>query len=171
MYKSVLTILLNIVLITIWINLPVQYGGGGDIDTIINNMGFYYIQPNDQMFLFGFVLLYCTIFGLIVDNFLGRFSFGPVLYCMFSIPAIGLTFNYMYKIYGYYHDKDVYLIFMLVLVPPFVVVLVLALMGYAANLFIAFLLKSGKTNIGKRPYISADGGPSASRLRSVSRHK
>jgi len=171
MIKAVLVFILNILMIFIWINIPVAYGGGGDFSSLVERMGLSHINEDDRSFIFAFALLYFSVFSLLADQLLGKAGVGAALYGTASSIAVGVAFTLAYKMHGSFQLNDIKLIVLLILFPPFVVVLCLAVVGAVLNLAVGFILQAGKVENGKKLYLPQDGGPSLKRLRTAGRQK
>ena len=171
MLKAVLVFILNILMIFVWINIPVAYGGGGDFSLLVERMGLSHMSEDDRSFIFVFALLYFSVFSLLADQLLGKAGVGAALYGTASSIAVGVAFTFVYKTHGSFQLNDIELIVLLILFPPFVAVLCLAVLGAVFNLAVGLILQTGKVESGKKLYLPQDGGPSQRRLRTAGRQK
>ena len=169
--KSPAMLIFSLLLIVLWIYVPVNFGGGGDIATLMTRLGLYYIQPSDQAFIIVFSLLYAVVFSFAADYFMGKSGFGLAVNIIASVASIGFALAYVYDTHGYYRRDDIQLVLMLVLLPPFAVVLCLGVAAAIFRVIGGFMMASGKTSASKNLRMTADGTPRSSRIKSVSRSK
>ena len=171
MLKAALVLLSNIICVAIWINIPANYGGGGGFSNFITNMGLGYLDVQSLIFIFGFSALYSLVFSLFTDLVLGKSGFGAILYGTGSLISMCVSFGYFYKNYGSLQAHNIQMIALLILLPPFAAVLLLAIVGFIYTGIVSALLSTGTAERRNNLRGAGDGGPSASRLRAAGRQK
>eukprot|EP01037_Dinobryon_pediforme_P011666 gene11666-11753_t len=164
-------LIFGLLIFILWIYVPVNLGGGGDVSSLMTRLGFYYIQPSDQAFIIVFAMLYSALFSFVADYFMGKSGFGLPINVIASVLAIGFALAYGCDTHGPYRKDDMQLILMLILLPPFGVIFLLGMLGAIFRQFGGVVMARGKTHASKNLRITPDGGPRASRIKAASRSK